>query len=189
MSLPSVAHERLRFATRDAHQALEADLDAVNALSSAEGRRRLAPRYLDFHAAADALFERWLAAVPGLDDVPRRRTELVRAGLRDLGVQPASSGRALPPVTGVAQALGFLYVVEGSTLGGRMILREVAARGGDLAGLGFMDPYGPRTGEAWRAFLAVLEREVANDPDRLDQAETGARAGFAYARACLCGAP
>ncbi len=187
MSSPSVAHQRLRSATHEAHLALEAALDAVTALSSPEGRRRLAPRYLDFHAAADALFERWLAAVPGLDGVPRRRSGLVRAGLRDLGVQPAADGPAAPPLAGVPQALGFLYVVEGSTLGGRMILREVAARTGDTAGLDFMDPYGSRTGEAWRGFLVVLDREVANDPDRLDQAETGARAGFAYARACLCG--
>jgi heme oxygenase len=69
-----------------------------------------------------------------------------------------------------------------------MILKAVAARAGEIEGLAFMDPYGARTGEAWRGFLEVLEREVANDPGRLDGAEAGASAGFAYARACLCGA-
>ncbi|OYX29876.1 MAG: hypothetical protein B7Y99_12525 [Caulobacterales bacterium 32-69-10] len=157
-------------------------------LSSPEGRRRLAPRYLAFHAAADALFERWLAEVPGLDGVSRRRAGLVRAGLRALGLEPVVAGPPAPILDGAPEALGFLYVVEGSTLGGRMILREVAARAGETAGLAFMDPYGARTGEAWRAFLGVLEREVAHDPERLDRAEAGAAAGFAYARACLCGA-
>ena len=161
-------------------------MDAVSELSSAEGRRRLTPRYLAFHAAADALFERWLSAVPELDGVPRRRAALVRAGLRALGLEPGPAGPPAPRLGGVPEALGFLYVVEGSTLGGRMILREVAARTGDTAGLDFMDPYGARTGEAWRAFLGVLEREVGGDPERLRRAEAGAQAGFAYARTCLC---
>jgi heme oxygenase len=188
MTQLGVAHQRLRDATREAHRALEDDLDAIVQLTTIEGRRRLAPRYLDLHAAADAVYDRWLADAPGLDNPPRRRAPLIRADLRRLQVAPNPAPPPAPAVTSVAEALGFLYVMEGSTLGGRMILKAVAARAGETEGLGFMDPYGARTGEAWRDFLGVLEREVANDPERLDGAEAGAAAGFAYARACLCGA-
>lgn len=187
--MTGVAHQRLKSATQAAHRALEDDLDAISQLSSLNGRRILAPRYLDLHVAADAIFDRWLAGAPGLDDPPRRRAELIRADLARLDVTPNPDPPPAPAVASVPEALGFFYVMEGSTLGGRMILKAVAARAGETEGLGFMDPYGVRTGEAWRGFLGVLEREVADDPERLDHAEAGAAAGFAYARACLCGAP
>jgi heme oxygenase len=64
--------------------------------------------------------------------------------------------------------LGFFYVLEGSTLGGKIINRKVEADGGDLTGLSFLSPYGARTGERWRSFLAVL------DEADVDEAATGA---------------
>lgn len=182
----SVAHERLRAATRDAHRHLEDELDSIEQLASIEGRRRLAPRYLSLQLYADALLERWPVEGSGSDAPDRRRADRIRADLRALGVAPTAPPEP-PPVSTAAQALGFLYVVEGSTLGGRLILREIAARGADLTGLAFLDPYGARTGAAWRGFLDLLDREVGTAPDRLAEAEQGAIAGFAYARACLCG--
>ena len=87
-----------------------------------------------------------------------------------------------------AEALGFRYVIEGTALGGRVILRELASHGIDTTELGFLDPHGARTGEVWRRFCGVLERELASAPGALDAAVTGAEKGFAYARACLTGA-
>ena len=83
-----------------------------------------------------------------------------------------------------AEALGFHYVMAGSALGGRVMLRELERDGVDTAGLGFLDPHGPRTGEVWRRLLDVLERELT-EPNTLAQALAGARKGFAFARACL----
>lgn len=52
-----------------------------------------------------------------------------------------------------AEALGFLYVIEGSTLGGRLILRELAAGGAEITGLSFLDPFGAE---------GALERAAGN---------------------------
>jgi heme oxygenase (biliverdin-IX-beta and delta-forming) len=83
-----------------------------------------------------------------------------------------------------AEALGALYVLEGSSLGGRVILKELKRRGASLAGLGFLDPYGADTGKRWRSFLIILERELTSCEQKAD-AVKGALNTFAFANACL----
>ena len=55
-------------------------------------------------------------------------------------------------------ALGIFYVVEGSTLGGRFILKNVQqALGFDAEnGAAYFAGYGNQSGSMWKAFLAVL---------------------------------
>ena len=98
--------------------------------------------------------------------------------------QPAAAPEAPPPVGSLGEALGLLYVLEGSTLGGKVIRRQVEASGGDMAGLTFLDPYGAQAGERWRSFLAVLDRAAGAEPEG---AVAGARAGFRHAELRLCG--
>lgn len=78
------------------------------------------------------------------------------------------------------------YVLEGSTLGGHVILRGLAARGVTDAGLAFLDPYGAETGARWRGFLAVLAREVRDDGAKA-AACIGAVRVFRHAERILCG--
>ena len=118
----------------------------------------------------------WIAAEAGLDawagshrEVAepfawprRRRAQLYAADLRTLGAQPDASAPALPPVTGTDEALGRMYVLEGSTLGGALIDRH-------LAGLPTLDgvrlrafsPYGHETGAMWHAFRQATRAHVA----------------------------
>ncbi|MDQ6471924.1 biliverdin-producing heme oxygenase [Flavobacterium sp. LHD-80] len=55
-------------------------------------------------------------------------------------------------------ALGILYVVEGSTLGGRFILKNVSKfpeLSGDQ-GVSYFNGYGDKTGSFWKSFLNFL---------------------------------
>ena len=67
------------------------------------------------------------------------------------------------------------------------MIRKHAERAGlDMSGLGFLDPYGERTGQAWRSFLAVLERECPAQDEALGQAAArGGVMGFAHAEQVL----
>ena len=51
------------------------------------------------------------------------------------------------------EALGFLYVIEGSTLGGQMIVKKLKEnkRLGD-ANFNYYSGYGPKTGKYWKTF-------------------------------------
>lgn len=81
--------------------------------------------------------------------------------------------------------MGWVYVAEGSMLGGRIIRRRLAAEGRDLDGLGFLDPYGEETGARWRAFMDLLDRACANGHATIDQVVKGGVDGFAFAHRTL----
>jgi heme oxygenase len=168
---------RLRQACEDAHQRLEAGLGVVEQLSGPE-RAGLVSRYRAFHEAAESAMAPWLVNVPGLEFEARQRAPLFSG-------MSGGNAATIPTLRSRSEALGFLYVTEGSTLGGRLILRELADRGTSLEGLGFLDPYRAETGARWRSFLAVLECEVGESANRLDEAIAGASKGFAFAEECL----
>jgi heme oxygenase len=168
----------LRRATGELHQSLEQRLDALSHLSDAPRRDALVRRYAALHGPAEQALEPFLADLPDLEFNSRRRAPFLPQGGPYLDFpQPATT----------AEALGMLYVLEGSTLGGRFILKSLAKGGADTSALKFLDPYGEETGRKWRAFLAVIERETAGDPILVDEACTGAVAAFRHAETVLCG--
>ena len=189
--MPTDVLSRLRAETRAAHEALEADLDIFSHLASDAGRRRLARRFHGLHAGAEAVLAPWLAAVPGLDYEARRRRPALdrdpRLHLLALRSAPPPPPCPLTAPTSRAEALGLLYVLEGSTLGGQVIRKRLLARGAGLEGVSFLDPYGADTGPRWKGFLAVLGRECPPDrPEAGAAAARGGVAGFTAARGWLC---
>jgi heme oxygenase len=100
----------------------------------------------------------------------RRRADLYAGDLRALGSLPGEAAPLLPAVRDTDDALGRMYVLEGSTLGGTFIDRHLAGLP-DLSGvrLRAFSPYGDRTGAMWAAYRRATREHVASggDPDRL----------------------
>ena len=178
-------HNRLRAATQAEHQWLEDRARILERIGSPDSRRRLVAQFHRLHADIEAAASPWLAELAGLEFAARRRTPLLAEDMADLGLPIPASERGSIEARSPPEALGLMYVVEGSTLGGRVIRREVASRGVDMVGLGFLDPYGDRVGERWRSFLAVLEGAVQTPVDT-DAVVAGACAGFQHAELRLC---
>lgn len=177
--------ERLRGATRLAHERLEDRLDILTRMQSLHGRRVLAARFHSLHAGMEAVLEPWLTPIEGLDFAARRRTRSLADDLAALGVEPPPP-RTAPAPGDAAEALGLMYVLEGSSLGGKVIRKQAERAGLDMKGLSFLDPYGPRTGETWREFLSVLERECPpQETARGEAAAHGGVLGFAHAERVL----
>ncbi|MES2034509.1 MAG: biliverdin-producing heme oxygenase [Pseudomonadota bacterium] len=179
---------RLRDATRDEHQRLEDSLDIFGRISRPDARRRMVERFHGLHAGAESALSPMLAHVVGLDFAGRSRLPFLIADVRQLGGDPdALPMCAVSRPASLAEALGVLYVLEGSTLGGHVIGKRLAAEGHSDRGLTFLDPYRDQVGARWRAFLQVLERDTASDVSR-DAAVVGARTGFAMTQDWLCAA-
>jgi heme oxygenase len=178
---PAVAIARLRAATRAQHARLDAGLDAVARFSDPERRHGLCARYAAFHIPADGALAPWLSEMPGLELANRSRAPLLA---RFAEAQPLP---AFPTPVSEAEALGMLYVLEGSTLGGRFIAGALAARGIVDPDLAFLDPYGKDNGARWRAFLAVLVREIGSNERLIEDAGRGAVRTFDHAERILCG--
>jgi heme oxygenase (biliverdin-IX-beta and delta-forming) len=181
-------HARLRAATDPAHRALEAGLDWQARVATHAGYRDLLARLHGFHATWEEAIGAQLGDEPFL--APRRRLALLAADLDHLGLAPAAVA-ALPrpatlPLDGPAAAMGALYVLEGSTLGGQLIGRHIAGlHGFEETGLAYYRAHGPRTGAMWAAFRTRLEM-FADDPQAETTLTGAAVATFGAMRAWLC---
>lgn len=166
---------RLRTETAPEHQAVEDTLDLLDAELTRDRLVGALTRMHGFWLAAEAGLDRWAAAHPAdaaeVDWAARRRAALFAADLAALGAPPAAETPELPAVADTDEALGRLYVLEGSSLGGVFIDRHLATLP-QLAGAGRLScfsPYGERTGAMWHAFRTVTRERVARggDADRL----------------------
>ena len=99
---------------------------------------------------------------PGWQFDQRYRAHLLLEDLARLGylAEPPQCP-ALPPLHARAQLLGALYVLEGSTLGGQVIARQLAAAG--IAGRTFFAGRAERTGPLWKQFGQLLEAAAASE--------------------------
>lgn len=178
---------RLRAETATAHERLETDLNIFARVRRPVDRRGLVERFQGLHAGVERALSPWLGALADLDFAGRSRLPHLRRDLTALDAAPTAPLPvcAIDAVGDRGEALGLLYVFEGSTLGGHVIRKRLAAEGQDAEGLSFLDPYGAAVGERWRAFLAVLERETVDEPARAS-AVRGGRRGFELAHGWLC---
>jgi heme oxygenase (biliverdin-IX-beta and delta-forming) len=152
----------VRRATRSAHQAIEGSSGLMEANLTAEIYRNVLQRFYSF----------WMVWEPQIGSLiqdeaflaPRRRSHLLIADLAGLGVtEHMLIDLPLCPPTDLPDemsALGSLYVMEGSTLGGRVILRNVEhCLGSEVrASSSYFRGYGAKSGPMWQLFLARLEQ-------------------------------
>ena len=159
---PAPLLERLRSETRPHHDAIEATLDLTSEALDRDAYRRTLERFHGFYRPIEAglwAVGGWVER--GLDITERRKTPLLEADLRALGVADPEDLPVctdLPPHATVAAAFGCLYVLEGATLGGQFISRSVQKAIGITLDTGgrFFHGYGDRTGPMWQAFRAAL---------------------------------
>jgi heme oxygenase len=166
----------LRTVTGPAHARLEASLNLLDDDLDLDRYRATLLRFHGFWR----VWQPRMAALFGEPAflAPRRRLHLLRADLAALGLSAAAVAQSpsCPPVplADPREALGSLYVLEGSTLGGRLVQRHVQARLGALGGAGcsYFNGYGDRTGAMWREFQARLDREPAHHQPAITRGAT-----------------
>lgn len=174
----------LRLATADLHRGMEAEARIESRLREADSRPAMVARFLDFHHCVETVVEPWRDALgEGGFALHRRSPEM----LADLELLGGGDGRrdVGPPVRTLGEALGWLYVAEGSMLGGRVIRRGLAQDGVPLTGLGFLDPWGDATGARWSAFVTAMESACASGRALQADVLKGGRDAFTRASALL----
>lgn len=173
---PDRRRATLRHATAGPHEAVEAILREAGCFVSAAGYRRylhaVAPVYAGIEAALEAA-----GAGNRLPDWPaRRKLPLIRREIGPSAVTGPAPDEPAPWSAG--DILGALYVTEGATLGGALLLRGMRDRGIAMPAPCLLDPYGAGRGRMWRGFLAQLEA-AALTPSEEDAMRRRAGAAFA----------
>lgn len=170
----AAAHVRLREGTAGAHATAEATpvmarliggtLNEGDYLALLRGHRDLYARFETDH-------QRWLAGLEVEGWAYQSRRALLDADLGDTVTPPAPQHVSIEP----ACAWGMLYVIEGSALGGQVLLRLLRQQfpGRDHA----FFSHKPQDGYSWRRFQALLDASLRNEAD-VERAVYGAHAMF-----------
>ena len=155
----------LKRSTEEDHAAIERALNLPDPTLTLISYRTLLERFYGYYAPWERICRPSVDQfLPGFFD-KRLRTPLLERDLAFLGggdVHAITECLNVPAVRSLAQALGSMYVVEGSTLGGRLLSRHFSDALGVEAETGgmFFAGYGGRTGAMWREFAAIVETHL-----------------------------
>lgn len=180
-SLPSIVAE-MRERTARAHAALEASDLVMPATRNRARYAQLIGAMLSFHRCIEAQFRTFETAMRsrGVEMNGRYKAHLLEAE----SIVVCGHAASEPEVTFASahEAMGGLYVMEGSTLGGMLIARSVS---GHLAiESRYYGCYGEATALQWREMKAQLDAAPATREER-DAMCRGAEATFMALRAHL----
>lgn len=176
--------ERLRSETAALHEAIERKLDLLSPSLNVG-------QYIEKLCWFRRAFTPWEAAL-AYNCPPehralwqgREKTFRIEEDLRWLGVEtPPIENETQPPLLDEAGLwLGSLYVMEGSTLGGRFIAQHLESHFGWAGGRGysFFRGYGEKTAERWQAVRTAL----TNSAITANQIVTGADQTYGYLLRC-----
>lgn len=174
--------KRLKAATRQAHQALDSFIMSAKPFETRENFGTFLKTQYLFHRDLDAFF--FNHTLDGLlpDLHGRRRLDLIAQDLADLSLEiPAEESIRFKRDNAefdLPEAMGWLYVVEGSNLGAAFLLK-------DAAKLGLDENFGARhlagapegRGLHWRTFTAALD-DIDLSEEEEARAIAGAEAAF-----------
>lgn len=172
----------LKRKTMHAHEALEDLLvPRLRHIHTASDYVRLLKTFYGFFHPLEVLIEQYLSSgrLPDLQE--RRKAAFLLDDMAALGY-PANNLSLcahLPAITNEAQAWGALYVLEGSTLGGKGITRMLLKQCPELTlhHLSFFNGYGEATGPMWVRFQQALN-SLEHTGSSLEQTEQAANDTF-----------
>jgi heme oxygenase len=154
----------LRSGTRDAHQRVEDSVDVLRAGRRPETYAPVLQAFRSLYAPLERELDRSPHTLEVLPDfAERRKTGWLDADLASLGA-PVPRDLDVLPLTSVEDVAGACYVLEGATLGGAVVARELP----DVPHR-FFASYGSRRGAMWASFrghLRALDERGAVDQDR-----------------------
>jgi heme oxygenase len=156
----------LKERTQDTHELLE---DAVPVLHSGFGLNsyiQLLERFYGFWAPMESsLSQVKILEHPDLDIAGRMKSSMLESDLQFFGRQPSDVPRCknLPSTTNFPRCIGCLYVLEGSTLGSRIISKALLSNLGLTAtsGASFFNAYGDSVGRRWNEFRTFVTAHAA----------------------------
>ncbi|MBV4492753.1 biliverdin-producing heme oxygenase [Pseudomonas oryzicola] len=175
---PALRSQRLNQITHAPHAELDALVKSHAPFDSRDSFARFVVAQYLFQAELQALYNdpQLTAIVPDL--AQRCRAEQARQDLADLDtdVPPAVPGALHNP--GLGEAMGWIFVSEGSKLGAAFLIKRAMALGlSDSFGARHLgEPAGGRA-EGWKQFTRILDG-LALSADDETAAERGAVAAF-----------
>lgn len=161
--------------SRKDHDSIENSIDLVKCATNPLIYTKMIKAFYGYYFPMEKVFDHFKNEFNemGVDVKARHKIKLLEDDLRHLGlsdeeIKVLESCTEIPAITNIAEAMGALYVLEGSTLGGQIIFRQLGKAGilvnGEDRGR-FFKSYGNETALMWSAFKESLNKipESHND--------------------------
>jgi heme oxygenase (biliverdin-IX-beta and delta-forming) len=159
-TLSQVLKKETRFEHENAEKLL---FPSLNALRTADDYVRLLKTFYGYFAPLEQLIEKHISTADLPDIRSRGNAKHIIADMKALGMDELSLPlcRDLPQIENTDQAFGALYVLEGSSLGGRMIRKMLLSH--QFLQLNdeqvqFFNGYGEETASRWKLFQSCLDQ-------------------------------
>lgn len=157
--------EKLKEATKQNHQLLEKKLVAnMRMIRSKDDYANLLSFFYGFFGGLEIEINKSIGLSNLPDYAQRRKTSALAYDLNQLAkdLPPLATGSNLPQITNHLQATGALYVIEGSTLGGKIISKMIGQQLNLTVndGITFFESYGDQTEKMWQAFKQAIDRPI-----------------------------
>ncbi|WP_207426838.1 biliverdin-producing heme oxygenase [Pedobacter sp. SYSU D00535] len=168
---------KLKEYTLESHQQLEKVLiQDLKSLTSISDYYLILRKFYGFIAPLEFQIEQFVDVQLLPDFHIRRKASSLIEDIKSLNcsVDNLSLSPHLPEISNKYQALGALYVIEGSTLGGQIISGMLKTKLGLTSkGMTFFEGYGEHTAKMWDEFKSVLDGsiEVSNHSEVVQVAE------------------
>jgi heme oxygenase len=161
--------ELLKERTSSSHQALEKDLVLrIKKIRTTDDYVELLKMMYGYYHAMENELAEYLITHPDLNFDGRRKSSAILEDLLHLNYNDSVRVcKRLPEISSGATALGAMYVMEGSTLGGQHIARMIQSQLQiDIAGLHFFNGYGADTQKMWESFKLTLKGPFNEEEER-----------------------
>lgn len=160
--------DALKTATQENHQKLEGKLvRQMKSMHAVDDYIQLLKNFYTFFSPLEAQITKYIDHTILPDIAQRRKTQLLHHDLTMLGGSNEKDHQQILTVNNSAEAIGTLYVMEGSTLGGPFIAQLIKKQLPDApAAFTFFEGYGTATQEMWQRF-----RNMVNELDLTPEAQ------------------
>jgi len=165
--------DTIKIATLPNHQLVEKLLvGKMRNLRSMTDYVELLKIFYSYFGGLEQLINPYISAENLSDYEHRRKSRAIANDIKILGGEvPVLAGvDSLPAIQNELQAFGALYVIEGSTLGGKiiaeMLQKHLSFNNGD--GLSFFTGYGENSMQMWGTFKQTLNAMAQRDKDETE---------------------
>ena len=181
--------DKIKEATKTAHQQLEVlVVKRLKAIRNNADYANLLKHFYAYFSKVEQAIAPFISAEVLPDYPSRRNTLYLKKDIEALGATTDELPIAqAPAVADTVSALGALYVMEGSIMGGRIIV-QMLEKAGITTGVSFFSGYGEATGQMWQRFTEVLNRHAPTEEDQV-RAIAAANATFTQFGQVFTGVP
>ncbi|MFT3750550.1 MAG: biliverdin-producing heme oxygenase [Agriterribacter sp.] len=162
---------KLKEKTKQAHLSLEKKMVGyIKKVASGKDYEKLLRLFYGYYAPLEPLLNKYINnnIVPAYSQ--RRKSDTILKDINTISPGAINFRKCgnLPPVNDVIQALGVLYVIEGSTMGGTIIAKMLNKQADIQPGsLSFFNGYGEQNLPMWQSFIAALNDKAAHAEEKI----------------------